>query len=844
MKSAFTFRILLLSLLLCTTWPRIQAYDFVKNSLYYTITDTVNRCVEVSQHDDYRTLTEITIPETVTYLGETYTVTGLGDKAFAFCSELSFLNLPNTLRTIEHMGLYGCTSLHSIDLPESLQYVGELGFHRCGFTTLRLPSSLIQVGSDAFTHLQDLVTFEVDGDNLCFSAEDGVLYNKEKTKLIQYPIAQKNPIFSVPSTVAEIGRFAFDQCSNLIRVSLPNSLTRIDNCAFYSCQKLKEVYIPNSVTSIGDYAFNYCYKLSYVHLPASPAFTTIPTSLFCFCPALTSIEIPDNVQVIQQWAFEDCTSLSQIILPSSIRYIGGCAFRRCSSLQRLVSLADVPPVISPSDPIPTSTTVFVNKTALSDYQSHPVWKTCQLADMDQYTGMVMKETIGTMQRQMPADWADHGVIVNTSQLSTNKQETTEGYIPNLIDGDTNTFFQSTWSEDNANDDIHYLQVDMRAALQFIKLKYQQAYQQNKYEPKTVRVCATNDMTEGWTEICTANFDSRTGSTEVDLGYPYRYLRLYVLDTFGGLVVGYNKCFAWSEFGVWNNAEVSEENQAEVEDIMADVEVSNGYSEAVIRALERVEQKLAGSRVLRLLDNGFNYVYTTHLPENYDEVVYSRHFSHTNWQAIVLPFDVPCYDICYDRKVARLNDIHQYDDDEDGMPDRTILEVFRLQDYDVLRANTPYLIKSADIGVKDFIMTTNFEPMIPLTLDCSSIGTQYSFYGAYHTVLGREMFENHYYAMDSGCLSEVTNSNAELKPFRWYMKAVDRAGNVPACIPTIQVVEYDDEGYITSIESFGNNTDTDISTPVYDLNGRQIGIMGKWNELPRGVYVVQGKMLLK
>lgn len=844
MKSAFTLRILLLSLLLCTTWSLSRAYDFAKNGLYYAITDAEHRYIEVSQHSDYLTLTEIEVPETVTFLGETYTVTGIGYQAFFGCSNLSSLSLPQTIQSIGDKAFYQCSSLHSIALPESLQRVGEYSFHRGGFTTLRLPASLIQAGKYAFTHLQDLVSFEVDSNNPCFSAENGVLYNKDKTKLLQYPMARTVPTFSVPSTVTEIGLYAFDTCSNLTRVSLPGSLTKIAECAFWDCTNLKEVYIPNSVTEIGGGAFSSCYNLSYVRLPASPAFTTISSSLFVCCGALTYIEIPDNVHTIENWAFEDCTSLSQVTLPSSIQHIYDCAFRRCSSLQRIVSLADVPPVLSSIDPIPASTTVFVNKSALSDYQSHAVWQTCQLADMDQYKGMVMKETIGALRRPMSADWSDHGVIADPSQLSTNKQETTEGCIPYLLDGDTQTFFQSTWSEDNSNGEIHYLQVDMRAALQFIKLKYEQTHQQNQWEPKTVRVCATNDLTEGWSEICTASFDARTGSTEVDLGEPYRYLRLYVSDTFSGQLVRNNKCFAWSEFGVWNNAEVSAENLAEVEDIMADVELSNGYSESVLRALERVEQKLAESRVLRLPDNGFNYVYTTLLPGNYDEVVYSRHFSNTYWQSIVLPFDVYYYDICHDRVVARLNDIHQYDDDEDGTPDRTILEVFRLKEYDVLSANTPYLIRATDTGIKDFVMTTSFEPMIPLPLDCSSVGMQYDFCGTYQTVLGRDMFENHYYAMDSGFLSEAAGPGVELKPFRWYMKAVDRTGNIPARIPTIQVIEYDDEGYITSIESYGNNTETDMSTPVYDVNGRQVGAMGKWNELPKGVYIANGKKLLK
>ena len=258
MKSAFTLRILLLSLLLCTTWSLSRAYDFAKNGLYYSITDAEHRYIEVSQHSDYLTLTEIEVPETVTFLGETYTVTGIGDQAFSDCSTLSSLSLPQTIQSIGDKAFFQCSSLHSIALPESLRRVGAYSFHKGGFTTLRLPASLIQAGRYAFTHLQDLVSFEVDGNNPCFSAENGVLYNKDKTKLIQYPMARTAPTFSVPSTVTEIGLYAFDACSNLTRVSLPGSLTKIAECAFWDCTNLREVYIPNSVTEIGGSAFQGC----------------------------------------------------------------------------------------------------------------------------------------------------------------------------------------------------------------------------------------------------------------------------------------------------------------------------------------------------------------------------------------------------------------------------------------------------------------------------------------------------------------------------------------------------------------------------------------------------------
>ena len=101
---------------------------------------------------------------------------------------------------------------------------------------------------------------------------------------------------------------AFEDCTNLISVSIPNSVTSIDGSSFFNCTSLSSVIIPNSVTSIGQYAFSGCSSLSSVTIPNSV--TSIERYAFYRCSSLTSVTIPSSVTSIKYRAFGRCGNLS------------------------------------------------------------------------------------------------------------------------------------------------------------------------------------------------------------------------------------------------------------------------------------------------------------------------------------------------------------------------------------------------------------------------------------------------------------------------------------------------------------------------------------------------------
>jgi hypothetical protein len=135
---------------------------------------------------------------------------------------------------------------------------------------------------------------------------------------------------TIPVGVTSIGGSAFNGCYSLSSISIPNGVTSIGGSAFQNCYSLSSVTIPDGVTSIGDSAFSYCYSLSSATIPDSV--TSIGGSAFSGCFSLSSVTIPDGVTSIGDSVFSYCNSLSSISIPNGVTSISGSAFRSCYSL--------------------------------------------------------------------------------------------------------------------------------------------------------------------------------------------------------------------------------------------------------------------------------------------------------------------------------------------------------------------------------------------------------------------------------------------------------------------------------------------------------------------------------
>ena len=127
----------------------------------------------------------------------------------------------------------------------------------------------------------------MEENNQSYCSEDGVLFNKDKTELIQYPSKKADKQYVIPSSVTSIGDNAFYGCSSLTSIEIPSSVTSIGNGAFSRCSSLTSIEIPEGVTSIRNGAFSGCSSLTSIDIPNSV--TSIGASAFSSCSKLTTI---------------------------------------------------------------------------------------------------------------------------------------------------------------------------------------------------------------------------------------------------------------------------------------------------------------------------------------------------------------------------------------------------------------------------------------------------------------------------------------------------------------------------------------------------------------------------
>ena len=205
-------------------------------------------------------------------------------------------------------------------------------------TSVTIPDSVTTIGEHAFAYSESLTNITVDANNNNYSSDEyGVLFNKDKTKLIQYPVANTRTDYIIPGSVTIIGEYAFYECNNLTSITIPSNVTTIGEYAFQDCTNLLNVTIPNSVTIIGKYAFEGCCSL--ISLTIGNSVTTIDEWAFNNCYNLTSVSIPNSVTTIGKYAFGGCCSLISLTIGNSVTTIGEWAFNDCDTL-KIVTIPD------------------------------------------------------------------------------------------------------------------------------------------------------------------------------------------------------------------------------------------------------------------------------------------------------------------------------------------------------------------------------------------------------------------------------------------------------------------------------------------------------------------------
>ena len=299
------------------------AFQYCTSLTSVTIPDSVTS-IGGSAFDGCRSLTSVAIPDGVTSIGDwTFSdcksltsvtipdsVTSIGCWSFSNCASLTSVTIPGSVTSIGEYTFSGCTSLTSVTIPDSVTSIGDGAFCRCSsLTSVTIPDSVTSIGEQAFSYCKSLTSVTIpdsvtsigvgafasctsltgiwvtEGNSHYSSDASGVLFNKDKTTLVQCPGTLAACM--IPDSVTSIVGYAFDGCASLTSVAIPDGVTSIGHGAFYNCTSLTSVTIPDGVTSIGVYTFS-------------------------GCTSLTSVTIPDGVTSIGDWAFYRCESFTDI----------------------------------------------------------------------------------------------------------------------------------------------------------------------------------------------------------------------------------------------------------------------------------------------------------------------------------------------------------------------------------------------------------------------------------------------------------------------------------------------------------------------------------------------------
>ena len=289
-------------------------------------------------------------------------VKAIMDYAFIGCESLTDINkLPNRLKRIEIATFANCSSLTSITIPDSVTYIGDYAFNTCSsLESLYIPGNLIEVGKYIIFYDTALVSLTAPAEILNQFEEqhktilsiklteihvNDNLLNENGFNFINCSNKSLHTIDLAGATNTTINDLAFYDCYKLENLTLPKNVETIGYKAFADCKHLKELTIPASVVEIGESAFENCRSISQLSFEEGGNLETIGSWAFYNNHNISSVEIPEGVKEIGDAAFYGCTYLENITLPSSVERIGDNGFALCNQVKRMDVRAVTPPTI-------------------------------------------------------------------------------------------------------------------------------------------------------------------------------------------------------------------------------------------------------------------------------------------------------------------------------------------------------------------------------------------------------------------------------------------------------------------------------------------------------------------
>ena len=398
-----------------------RCFDQCENMTEFVIegaTDGTSQLKEIDSHAflNCKKLASITLPNSVTYLGENNPTSIEGSGVFEGCESLTSFKFPSSYASnnLPSFTFKNCKNLTTINWngynPKRLN---SCAFWDCDkITWSQVPQSVEELGDNCFYDCAALTSVDLSKIK---KMDTGVFWGTPLTS-VEWPAAvteipantfwacgQLTTIKGIPGqpgawdNITKIGANAFNMCTALTTIKLPAELKTIDAQAFRTCINLATVDYGTKVETIGDGAFWYTgalkkffFKgsvktlgadafresgLTCVHLKGD---MTIGKEAFMDCKSLKYVEFPATSSATQpltyvaESMFAGCTSLPFITLPSTVTEIKANAFDGCSSLKYVNILAASPATLG-ANAFPTTAGVYVKPSKLSAYQANAAW---------------------------------------------------------------------------------------------------------------------------------------------------------------------------------------------------------------------------------------------------------------------------------------------------------------------------------------------------------------------------------------------------------------------------------------------------------------------------------------
>ena len=267
--------------------PIAAQTEFTVDSLIYKTSDALLNATVTGVTS--KTLTDPGIPPKVAYQGNLCTVTALGYSSLQNCTRMVRAEVPFTVTWMDDYSFYGCTNIATLILNNGLKQIDPFSLsHINQLKTLQIPASVDSISGTFVNYSSALKNIFVESGNTKYTSLSGVLFSKDKTRLVAFPDG-KTSSYTVPDGTVIIGSSSFRGALQLQEVILPKTLRSIEGSAFFDDQGLTHIEVPTGVETIGNSAFGGCTGITTVELPST--LTSLGYNAFYNVPNLTSLTV-------------------------------------------------------------------------------------------------------------------------------------------------------------------------------------------------------------------------------------------------------------------------------------------------------------------------------------------------------------------------------------------------------------------------------------------------------------------------------------------------------------------------------------------------------------------------